>query len=344
MRHARALVLLAAVILVSPGRLLAQRDRPDVSIDGVIWAQYQYLFEDAADDFQAFDLKRAYVNVRAALGKGVTSRVTSDVYRVADGSLSLRLKYAYLTWRPEGSALGLTGGMMQTPWVDHEETLWGWRMQGSIALDRNGYLTSSDIGVGVDGAWAGGDVAFQGGVFNGEGYDDPEGDRGKDAAARVTVRLVDSDDASRTGGLQLSAFGHHGSPVGGGVRQRAAGMLSFRSKAITLAGQAALTRDRLDDPPAPDVPDAATVEGRLLSAFGVVRLGRQPLSLIGRVDHLDPDVNVAGDRETRWIAGVGIQATRNLRLLANVDHVRFEGGAPAPATATQGLLQAELVF
>lgn len=344
--NCRRVVLLVLTMFAAAGTAAAQESSPKVRIDGVVYAQYGYLFADVADDFNAFDVKRTYLNVRGDLGHGVTSRVTPDIYRVADGSLGFRLKYAYATWRPEHGSLGVTGGMMQTPWVDFEETMWGYRMQGTIALDRNGYLTSSDLGVGVDGAWNDDDVNFQMGVFNGEGYNKPEGDRRKDVAGRLSFRLAETDDNSRTGGLRLSGFGHYGTPTGGGARHRALGMLSYKSRMVTLAGEYAITRDRSDNPPAPAAPDAATTDGSIITAFGVLRVPRSPVSIIGRVDVADPDVNVGNNRETRVIGGVAYRLTPNVRLLVDVDHVSYEGGTPAAAEAarTQGLLQAELTF
>jgi hypothetical protein len=190
-------------------------------------------------------------------------------------------------------------------------------------------------------------VTAQVGVYNGEGYSKAPGDQRKDVAGRLSVRLLPTDDGSRTGGLRLAAFGQYGTPTGGGLRRRAVGMLSYRSKLFTLAGEAAITRDRLDAPPAPATPDLATRPGRILSAFGVLRIPHQPVSVIARVDDVDPNTDVADNRQTRVIGGVAWQVSPALRLLADVDHVTYEGGTPTPAaeaTRTQGLLQAQVIF
>lgn len=347
----RKLACLVAVLSLSSTPLLSAQHRndtrPTVTIGGVVYAQYGYRFADAADDYNAFDLTRAYLNVRADLGHGLTSRVTSDVYRVPDGSLDLRLKYAYATWRPEKAGIGFTAGLMQTPWVDFEETMWGYRMQGTISLDRSGYLTSSDLGLGVDGSWNREAINFQAGVYNGEGYHDLEGDRRKDAAARASVRLIQTDDPSRTGGVRLSALGHYGVPTGGGVRSRAAGMLSWKSRLATLAAEYAVTGDRRDDPDDGGAPDVETINGQVITAFGVLRIPGSRAALIGRVDSVDPDTDRSGDRATRYIAGISYAVTPNLRVLADLDHVDYEIAAPtaaAEAAATQALLQLELTF
>jgi len=72
-------------------------------------------------------------------------------------------------------------------------------MQGSVALDRNGYLTSADFGAGVDGKWNNDQVNGQLTVVNGEGYGGGTGDFRKDVQLRVSVRVKPTDDPSRVG-------------------------------------------------------------------------------------------------------------------------------------------------
>jgi hypothetical protein len=312
-----------------------------------VYAQYLYQLADTAAHGNNFDVTRAYVNVTGALNHGVGVRVTSDLYRASDGSLALRLKYAYASYTPAGSPLTIKLGQIHTPWVDYEESLWDFRMQGATVFDRAGYLTSSDFGLGVDGSWSHDAFNMQVGLYNGEGYSKTPGDRRKDVAARASARLLASDDGSRTGGLRVTAYGQHGTPTGGGQRHRVIGMISYRSTLFTLAGEAGLTRDRADAPEPPALPDPATRKGRVLGAFGVLRLPGRPVQLIARVDDVDPDTDVPANRQTRVIGGVAWQVSPNLRMLANVDHASYEGGSPSAAAAaarTQGLLQAQVTF
>jgi predicted porin len=71
------------------------------------------------------------------------------------------------------------------------------------------------------------------------------------------------------------------------------------------------------------------------------------VAIIGRVDDVNPDTDVADDRRTRIIAGASYQVSPNLRLLADIDHVTFEGGAQSPAveaSSSQALFQIGLTF
>jgi hypothetical protein len=347
----RPLLLLSTLTALAAAPLAAQQPAPPapapITVTGVVYAQYLYQLRDTANHVNNFDVSRAYVNVVGKLTGGLATRVTSDIYRNADGSLALRLKYAYFGYTPSGSALTFKLGQIHTPFLDWEETLWDYRMQGTMALDRNGYVSSSDFGAGVDGSWSRDLVNAQVGIYNGENYNKAPGDKRKDVMGRISTRLVATDDGSKVGGLRATAYAQIGKPTGGGRRDRFVGMLSYRSRLLTLAGEYAHLEDRSDNPPAPATPTGLTVKGRIISAFGVLHIPNSRASLIGRVDVTDPDTDIAGNRQTRFIAGAAYQLTPNLRLLADVDNVGYEGGTTPPAlyaASTQGLFQAQFTF
>jgi hypothetical protein len=332
------------VVLALGGRsVVAAAQAPTVTVGGVGYAQFAYYPADTANHANNFDVTRAYINVIGRFAHGILIRVTPDIYRVADGSLSYRLKYGFVQWTPDSGAIAFKLGMLNTPYVEWEEQLWDYRMQGTIAMDRNGYLSSSDLGFLVDGSWGNEAVSMSAGVINGENYNRPLGDKGKDLTARVSVRLVSTDETSRTGGLRLTGYGHTGKPTGGGVRQRLLGVLSYRSKMLTLAGVGAVTRDS-----APTTPVTPERKGQVLSGFGVLRVPpSHKLQFIGRVDSIDPDTDADDDRQTRFIVGIGYQLTPNLRLLADLDKVSYQGGVTTPAlevARSQALFQVQFTF
>jgi len=271
------------------------------------------------------------VNVLGRFSGGITTRVTADIIPSAVTNQQLRLKYAFAAWTPTGSSLTYKLGMMQTPFVDYEETLWDYRMQGTIAVDRNGAMTSSDIGFGVDGKWNNDQVNGQIAVVNGEGYSGGTGDFHKDLEARVSVRVKPTNDASRVGGLRLTGYagvGKYGPAFAGNDRNRYLGQVSYRSQQFTLAGEFVSRKD-------------STQTGSILTAFGVYHLTGGKVAVIGRVDLVDPDKNVANNKNTRIIGGLSYQLSPNVRLLADLDRLSFESGATA---TNQVLLQAQFVF
>ena len=106
-----------------------------------------------------------------------------------------------------------------------------------------GWAYQSALSPGYPEAWGPDKVNFQVTAVNGERYNGGTGDQRKDIMGRVSVRVLDTDDSSRVGGLRVTGYGQYGKPNTGGARQRWLGMVSYRTKQITLAGEAALTRD-----------------------------------------------------------------------------------------------------
>ena len=347
------------------------------SVGGVVYAQYQY--NPASDSLKAdssiqhinnFDITRALINVTGRFAGGITTRVSADIFTNGSipGSRAFRLKYAYVTWTPDSSHLTFKLGQMHTPWLDWEEALWDYRMQGQVALERGSaitgiaYVAPSDFGIGMDGKWNADRLNFQVGIYNGENYNGTLGDNRKDLMGRFSYRLHDTDDGTRVGGLRLTLYGQYGAPSSGGRRNRLLGMVSYRTMNLTVAAEVAITKDSVRGGPTA-VNNGAIVAasplrtGRVISAFGVFHFPQTRVSIIGRVDITDPQTDSSaaapgvGDQTTRTILGASYQLTPNLRLLADVDLLSFEsaftpaaGNYAAYASRNSALIQAMFTF
>ena len=318
---------------------------PSVRITGVGYLQYLYQVKDTANHQNEFDVTRAYINVLGSFGQ-VATRITADVFG-SGTSLGYRLKYAFAAYTPKGSPVTYRFGLMTTPWVDWEEALWDYRMQGPVAVDRNGYMSSSDIGIGADGNFNQEQVDMQVMFLNGEGYGSAAapGDKRKDVAGRLSLRVVGTDDGSRVGGLRITAYGQYGKPTGGGERSRLLGMVSYRSKLLTLAAEGGLTRDSSTATP------TALAKGTVISGYGVLHFSGSQAALIARVDHVTPNSDAAttapGYSNTRIIGGLSYQLTPNLRVLGDVDYLTYANGTPTAALEAkraQALFQAQFTF
>jgi len=327
LRRTLAATLVTAAAAAGP--LAAQ----GVTLGGVAYAQFAAQLDSGKNS--NFDVTRAYLNVIGKFADGITTRVTGDIYQNADGSHTYRLKYAYVNWQPAGSALTYRFGLMTTPWIDWEEALWDYRMQGPMAVDRNKYLTSSDFGAGVDGNVNNEMVDFQASVVDGTGYGATPGDMHKVAAARVSVRLLATDDGSRVGGLRLTGYGQFGAPSGGGTKNRFLGMVSYRSKSVLLAGEFAATTDSSGAQTSP-------TKGQVISVYGWFAIPNSQVRVLARYDNVDPNTNASNDKRTEIIGGVSYQLTPNVRLLADVDALSFENTAQSKVTT--GLFQLQFTF
>jgi len=162
---------------------------PQVTVSGVSYLQYVYQLKDTANHNNNFDVTRAYLNVLGRFSGGVSTRITADIQRVGggDNSLRYRLKYAFVAYTPQGSSLTYKVGQIHTPFIDWEEALWDYRMQGQMSLERGGYLSSSDFGLGVDGNWNADRVNMQVGIYNGESYSGGTGDKMTPAESVASV-------------------------------------------------------------------------------------------------------------------------------------------------------------
>jgi len=335
--HARLLAALCALgITAVPLAAQSQNPQaPQITVGGLVYGQYLYQLKDSlgAGNQNQFSIQRAYLTVLGRFNGGISTRLTTDIAPTGAGNQQIRLKYAFLGWTPNNGNLTYKFGLTQTPYVDWEETLWDYRMQGPIAVDRNGYMSSSDFGAGVDGHWNSEAVNGSFLFFNGEGYSGGTGDNHKDVGARVSVRVSKTNDASRVGGLRLTGYAGMGKATGGADRNRYIGTASYRTQQFTLAAEYVSTKD-------------AAITGSILSGFGVYKFNKSKVAVIGRVDVLDPDTDTPTNKQTRGIAGVSYQAQSNLRLLADVDLLSFEGGAtPAQdATRNRALLQMQFTF
>lgn len=341
----RPALILAAILTTSLRAQTQAAQSPQVTVGGVVFGQYLYQLEDSlgAGNQNQFSIQRAYVNVVGRFSGGLQTRVTADIAPTGTGNQQFRLKYAYFAWTPTNGSLTYKLGLLQTPHVDFEETLWEYRMQGPIAADRNGFMTSADFGAGIDGHWNGEQVNGQLAIVNGEGYSGGTGDNRKDIQARVSVRLSPTNDNSRVGGLRITGYTGIGKPTTGGKRNRFLGLLSYKTQQFTLAAEYVATKDTVTGPvPAP----LAETNGRIISAFGVYKLTAGKTAIVGRVDVLDPSTDVADDQQTRVIAGLSFQVTSNLRVLGDVDLLSFQGGSTAlqDATRQRALFQMQFTF
>ena len=144
------------------------------------------------------------------------------------------------------------------------------------------------------------------------------------------------------GGLRPTGYAQYGKPTGGDKRQRYLGMLSHKSKQITLAAEYAMTRDSV-------AASTSVAKGRVLSAFGVYNVPNSAIAILARVDITDPNTASAAtnDRLTRIIGGASYQVTPNFRLLVDLDHVSRQGGNEPngfKATSSTAYVQGQFTY
>ena len=216
----------AFVVFLAAGAAAAQElPTPQVKVGGTLFADYTYL--DGAS-FSSFNVSRAYINVTGTIGPLISFRITPDVARESgsgsslSGSQTFRLKYAYGqlnldSWTTKGSSVRF--GLQQTPYIDYAESIYRYRFQGPIFVDREGFATSSDNGISGHYVFPHdlGDV--HAGFYNGEGYSKAELNNEKSFQIRASLRPVK--------GLRFTIFQNSDAVRSGVDRNRTLGAVTF---------------------------------------------------------------------------------------------------------------------
>ena len=328
-------------------------DTPSIRVGATIFADYTFTQKPEIQDadgnavkLNAFNVGRAYINVTGNISHLIGFRITPDITRETgagsslNGSYTFRLKYAYAQfnlddWMNRGSWVRL--GMQQTPWVDFEETVYRYRFQGTIFADREGFLSSSDVGASFRYILPGNYGDIHGGIYNGETYTRPEANDQKAFMVRASVRPMRMHPVLR--GLRLTGFYDHDAYVKRAERRRAIGAVTFEHKYINAAASYLSVTDQARAA-------AAEVDGHGFSVWATPKAPNGWEGLL-RYDQLEPNSNLDAKRK-RTIAGVAYwfphQGTVSTALLFDLEQVNFDDFAPPQPTQRRFTLHALVNF
>lgn len=263
----------------------ATGDYPAVTFGVQAFLQYSADLHEA-DGYNAFDVTRGFLDIRARLSPRVRFRFTPDVQPTRDADLStnlaLRLAYASLEFDVTKQAT-LLFGMHDTPWLSFEQSIDRYRVQGPMFSERERLIPGqTDLGASIKAT--AGRAEVHAGVYNGEGSGRAELDKYKSVQARVTVRPL--GDATP---LRLSGFYSHGWYARERPRNVAIVMASYEERHVVATAQYLSSTDN------PFVAD--NLERRGTSFFGEVRQGVTGWAGLARIDLYDP--NKADDYDAR---------------------------------------------
>jgi len=213
------------------------------------------------NDFNTFDVHRAYINLFYNVSDHLTLRITPNIYREiitgaadkdgavgampasADGNLGFRLKYAYMEWaklfdskdnfKTTFENTNVRFGQQMNPFVDWQEALWDYRFLSLIGWNYLS-LSSAQVGASLNGPIAGKDgkmyLDYQIGIFNDASFHAFEFSEQKQFMVRGSVYPFGAK--TRFQGLGLTAFFDHGyqnnaEDVGAAVVERFSGLVHF---------------------------------------------------------------------------------------------------------------------
>lgn len=343
-------LLIAVALLLSPLPARAQDTTatpppppaftPSIKVGVTLFADYTVNQQPAVQDadgnavkYSAFQIGRSYLNVTGNLSRLIAFRITPDIARETgagtslNGSYTFRLKFAYAQLNLEdhltpGSYVRL--GMQSTPWVGFIDEVFRYRFQGAAYTDREGFLSSADLGATFRYVFPGNRGDVHGGVYNGETYSRFEVNDQKAFQVRATFRPLPDDAVLR--GLRVTGFYDKDAYVKDADRTRGIIAATFEHAHGNAGFEYLAARDQ-------NASAARTaVEARGWSAWVTPKLTRGWEGLL-RLDTLKPDRRSPAQKKRRTIAGIAywfpLQGTLATALLLDVERVRYDGFTPS---------------
>ena len=315
---------------------------PIVRVGMLSYVQYAAEVENR-EGLNAFDVTRAYLNINAQVASRVRFRFTPDIRRVTDGSLAgsltVRVKYAFA----QLDTLGRPGswarfGLHQTPWLDFEESINRYRVQGTMFSEREGLIPGSgDFGASYFTPLPGGLGEAHAGIFNGEGFTQAEANKFKSVQGRFTLRPFASRGAAH--GLRITGFYNAGWYAADRPRRLGIVMGSFEHRRLVA------TLQRLA---ATDIPSAVTpsdIDRSGWSAFIEPRQGPSGWAGILRYDSFEANESLIDSGQHRTIAGGAywfVWPRARVGLVATNEQVHYD--APARLDDNRVLVQTHIEF
>ena len=164
---------------------------PRIDISGILFGAYSYRTNPEAQNANKFDLERVYLNFRTPIAERWSLRYTPDISPQQSGvGYVLRTKYAYVQYDHPANKAGwsslVRAGALQTVAIEHIETFWP-RWMGTAPVERFGYFSSADVGVATQLNFPKKRGELYAVWSNGNGYSNPETDRFKSYAARLSL-------------------------------------------------------------------------------------------------------------------------------------------------------------
>jgi len=256
-------------VFAKPKEAPKPHEASSVKVGGTIFTDLTYNSAPSIADSDGnsvkkgeFDVRRAYLNVTGNISDLVSFRITPDVTgrftttgtglpsgakvsTTTDGSLVFRLKYAFGQFnldKPISHGSWIRFGQQQTPYVDFMEGVYRYRFQGTIFPDREGFLSSSDVGVSARLALPDdyGDVHV--GYYNGDTYSKAEANDQKAFQIRGSLRPLPKEKDLK--GLRFTGFYDHDAPVKGGARNRFIGAVTFEHTYVNLGFEYLSAKDQ----------------------------------------------------------------------------------------------------
>jgi len=305
--------------------------------DGQWFLAYRY-GDTEEGTFNQFTLKRGYITFKNDFTENLSVRFTQDITLDEEGSdmgnIEMRLKYCYLNYEVDDFLFftnpAFEAGLVHRPWLDFEQKINPYRVQGKMFLERAGLMNSADFGLmfssllggemdksyqqRVNSKYPGRYGSFSVGVYNGGGYHALERNPSKNIEGRLTLRPFPGSFP----GLQLTynmAYGKGNTPASPDFLLNS-GFASYENSFMTLTFQYYQATGNSSGSYADNLGRAYENSG--YSVFGEYEITGTPLKVFGRYDQFQAPEMVPSESQ-RVIAGVAYNFYKKNMLIIDLD-------------------------
>jgi hypothetical protein len=155
----------------------------DGELSGLVFYEISHEFDDSLTANNAFEMQRVYFTYQKEISSNLAYTFQTDVGRGQDNWLTVYLKNAKLNWK---TSLGkVTFGLQGMNVFNVQEKTWGHRYLEKTPLDKNGFASSTGMGIGI--ARPLGDrLHLDAKITNGVGFMKPEDDKFK----KLSIQLI----------------------------------------------------------------------------------------------------------------------------------------------------------
>jgi hypothetical protein len=298
------LIVAALLAQVDGGVVVEAPAAEKVKLSGRAFLRYSYDFTSRAS-FNEFAIDRLYLIADYQMTERVKTQVlleAGDIRTNGTDNFQVAPKYAFVQLNDLGYAgTYVAAGLVRTSWISPEEETWGHRVQGPVFLERSGYGSSGDLGLGFGGPIFGKYGQWQGNFVDGETWKKKEIGKRKEAQLRVTVKPLAALAGPAPGVFitGFAAWGEYDDSPGSKLKRRYIAQAGIKRDKYLAAAQYLWTVDPTEKYAARYVvgPPGTLATGGGYCFYGWLDLGlfapaANGVQVIGRVDRWVPDTEI----------------------------------------------------
>ena len=285
---------------------------------GVTYFDYTY---DLTEDWEygdGFGLERVYFTYKQVLSEDISYTFQTDIDSKAS-PFNVYLKNAKIDWKLPGALFGkLTLGLQGMNIFNVTEKTWGFRFLQKSAMDKHGFSSSADMGIGYSGKFNNLNYSFM--YTNGSGYKNPEDDKYKKISAQFVYgqkNLSKKDGFNIGTSFAIEPYNYITTTYNKTLMAFYGG---YAGSGLRIGGEFDIYTEQL-------LPEGLDVTKKIMAGYVSYKLSDKLEGLV-YVDMYDPDTSNNDDGDTDLIIGANYYPTKGLTITPNLRISTPEGGNP----------------